>query len=34
MAKYVLRADTLLVGNGCASLSRTQGMVAAVTAGF
>jgi len=32
--KRVLRVDTLLVGNGCASLSRTQGLMTAVAAVF
>lgn len=32
--KNVLRVDTLLVGNGCASLSRTQGLMTAVAAVF
>ena len=32
--KHVLRVDTLLVGNGCASLSRTQGLMTAVAAVF
>jgi hypothetical protein len=32
--KHVLRVDTLLVGNGCASLSRTQGLMTAVATVF
>ena len=33
-SKHVLRVDTLLLGNGCASLSRTQGLMTAVATVF